>query len=68
VAEAEEISGPEGDDGVIEDAGENAPDDGLAPAHAKTPAARPVSGENEPELKHLAKVFHGRITRINKVK
>ncbi len=31
-------------------------------------AARPVSPETEPELRHLNKVFHGRITRINKVK
>ncbi len=34
------------------------------------PAAGPkvVGADSEPELKHLAKVFHGRITRINKVK
>ncbi|MDA8132244.1 MAG: DNA polymerase III subunit gamma/tau [Elusimicrobia bacterium] len=36
---------------------------------ARSPqAAKPVSAETEPELKHLNKVFHGRITRINKVK
>jgi len=29
---------------------------------------RQVSAETEPELKHLAKVFHGRITKINKIK
>ena len=29
-------------------------------------AARPP--EDEPELKHLNKVFHGRITRIQKIK
>jgi DNA polymerase-3 subunit gamma/tau len=39
-----------------------------APAPHKPGAAKPVSGDTEPELKHLAKVFHGRITRINKVK
>ena len=70
VAEAEEISEPAGDfsdEAVVEEPmGDDVPQGGPAPARA--PAARPVSGENEPELKHLAKVFHGRITRINKVK
>lgn len=31
-------------------------------------APRQVSADTEPELKHLSKVFHGRITKINKVK
>lgn len=39
-----------------------------APAPRPHAAHKPVDGEGEPELKHLAKVFHGRITRINKVK
>jgi hypothetical protein len=37
------------------------------PAH-KPHEPRQVSADGEPELKHLNKVFHGRITRINKVK
>lgn len=40
-----------------------------APPAPKSPhAPRQVTAANEPELKHLAKVFHGRITRIDKVK
>ncbi|MBI5743243.1 MAG: DNA polymerase III subunit gamma/tau [Elusimicrobia bacterium] len=40
-----------------------------APApHRAASAPRQVSGDEEPELKHLNKVFHGRITKINKVK
>ena len=57
------------------DSGETIADDSLEaeaahePApHAKDNGPRAVSAESEPELKHLAKVFHGRITRINKVK
>ncbi|MGD9642273.1 MAG: DNA polymerase III subunit gamma/tau [Elusimicrobiales bacterium] len=40
-----------------------------APPAPKAPhAPRQVAAGTEPELKHLAKVFHGRITRIDKVK
>ena len=39
-----------------------------APAPRPGGAPRQVSAETEPELKHLAKVFHGRITKISKVK
>ncbi len=38
------------------------------PPQGREPAARQVAVETEPELKHLAKVFHGRITRVNKIK
>ncbi|MBI4351848.1 MAG: hypothetical protein HY550_10440, partial [Elusimicrobia bacterium] len=38
-----------------------------APA-PKAAGPKQVYAETEPELKHLAKVFHGRITKINKVK
>lgn len=34
----------------------------------KPHAPRQVSADSEPEFKHLNKVFHGRITRVNKVK
>ncbi|MDD2804791.1 MAG: DNA polymerase III subunit gamma/tau [Elusimicrobiales bacterium] len=45
------------------------PDAAPAPARHPAPhAPRQVGAETEPELKHLAKVFHGRITKINKVK
>ncbi|OGR62190.1 MAG: DNA polymerase III, subunit gamma and tau [Elusimicrobia bacterium GWB2_63_22] len=71
-AAAQEITPPDipedgGDDAVVEDieaaAAHEAP---SAPHQDKGP--RQVLAETEPELKHLAKVFHGRITRINKVK
>ncbi len=39
-----------------------------AAPHKADGGARQVSAGTEPELKHLAKVFHGRITRINKIK
>lgn len=39
-----------------------------APPQKNDHAPRQVSAETEPELKHLAKVFHGRISRINKIK
>lgn len=38
-----------------------------APAQPKAAGPKQVAAETEPELKHLAKVFHGRITRINKL-
>jgi len=37
-------------------------------AAPKATGPRQVTTETEPELKHLSKVFHGRITRITKVK
>ncbi|OGR76484.1 MAG: DNA polymerase III, subunit gamma and tau [Elusimicrobia bacterium GWC2_64_44] len=48
----------------------------VEPPDAAPSAARPtaqhapkaVGAETEPELKHLTKVFHGRITKINKIK
>ena len=69
VAGAEEISEPDGDEAVVDDGDSieaEAAREGQAPARA--PSAKPVSAETEPELKHLSKVFHGRITRISKVK
>ncbi|MEI7529114.1 MAG: DNA polymerase III subunit gamma/tau [Elusimicrobiota bacterium] len=39
----------------------------LAP-RVKTTESHVVDASTEPELKHLAKVFHGRLTRITKVK
>ena len=38
---------------------------GLSP---KVSEPQPANADSAPELKHLSKVFHGRITRINKVK
>lgn len=46
-----------------EEASQDAP-----PAPKASHAPRQVAAGTEPELKHLAKVFHGRITRIDKVK
>ena len=65
VAGAEEISGPDSEETVEEDPQDQDPG---APVQHKAHAANPVAGDTEPELKHLNKVFHGRITRINKVK
>ncbi len=39
-----------------------------ASPRAKAGEMHTVDSATEPELKHLAKVFHGRITRINKIK
>jgi DNA polymerase-3 subunit gamma/tau len=65
VAGAEEISGSDGEEAMVEDSPEQEPDPLAQPrAHG----AKPAAGDAEPELKHLNKVFHGRITRINKVK
>ncbi len=52
---------------VLEDSleAEGAQETAAAP---KQDGPRPVSAETEPELKHLTKVFHGRIVKINKVK
>ncbi len=56
-----------GDEAVTDDSLEaDAAHEPAPPAKDNSP--RQVSVETEPELKHLAKVFHGRITRINKVK
>ena len=71
VAGAEEVSAP------VEEAGEETAMAGDIEAEAANEAPQPhkpaagpkvVGADSEPELKHLAKVFHGRITRINKVK
>lgn len=65
VAGAEELSGPDSDETMVEDSPEQEPDHLAQPrAHG----AKPAAGDAEPELKHLNKVFHGRITRINKLK
>ncbi|HBA60204.1 MAG TPA: DNA polymerase III, subunit gamma and tau [Elusimicrobia bacterium] len=62
------------DDGAGADSEETVLEDDMPPELArKAAAARPqepevVEAGTEPELKHLAKVFHGRISRINKVK
>ena len=68
VAGAEAMPEPgEGDEAaVVDDIEAEAAHE--APAPHKPGAAKQVSSDTEPELKHLAKVFHGRITRINKVK
>ena len=72
-AAAQEIAPPEdgsydsGDDAVVEDIEAAAAHEAAAAPH-QDKGPRQVSAETEPELKHLAKVFHGRITRINKVK
>ncbi|MDD5208758.1 MAG: DNA polymerase III subunit gamma/tau [Elusimicrobiales bacterium] len=52
---------------VLEDSleAEGAHETAAAPKHD---GPKPVSAETEPELKHLTKVFHGRIVKINKVK
>ncbi len=52
---------------VLEDSleAEGAQETAAAP---KQEGPKPVSAETEPELKHLTKVFHGRIVKINKVK
>lgn len=69
-AAAREISAPDpaydGEETAVEDIEAEAAHEAPAPHKEKGP--RQVSAESEPELKHLAKVFHGRITRINKVK
>jgi DNA polymerase-3 subunit gamma/tau len=62
---AEEISAPDGDETMVDDSPEQEPE---AHAQAKAHAAKPEAGDAEAELKHLSKVFHGRITRINKIK
>jgi hypothetical protein len=68
-AAAQEISAPE--EGFPE--GETVVDDieaeaaNEAPQPHKAQGPKQVGAETEPELKHLAKVFHGRITRINKL-
>jgi len=48
---------------------EEPPDEAEAPqAPRKTGGPREVQAGAEPELKHLSKVFHGRISRVNKIK
>jgi DNA polymerase-3 subunit gamma/tau len=65
-AAAEEISAPDpGDEETVVD---DAPEEAPPAAHHKGPSSQTVSSETEPELKHLTKVFHGRIARINKLK
>ncbi len=71
-AAAQEIAPPDnpdegGDDAVVEDIEAAAAHEVPAAQH-QDKGPRQVSAETEPELKHLAKVFHGRISRINKVK
>ena len=69
VAGAEAMPEPgEGDEAAIVDDDLEAEAAHESPAAHKAGGPKQVSGETEPELKHLAKVFHGRITRINKVK
>jgi len=69
-AAAQQVAAPEesfdAEETVVEDIEAEAAQEAPQPHNDKAPRA--VSAETEPELKHLAKVFHGRITRINKVK
>ncbi len=65
VAGAEEISGPDNEEARVEDSPEQEPE---SASQSRANGAKPPAGDTEPELKHLNKVFHGRITRINKVK
>jgi len=55
------------EEAILEDSleAEGAQETASAP---RAEGPRPVSGGAEPELKHLNKVFHGRITKITKVK
>lgn len=55
---------PEGEETAVEP-----PDSGPEPAKPANPhAPRQVAAGTEPELKHLAKVFHGKIAKIDKIK
>ena len=74
---AEEPSSPASSDGGAAASGEEETllEDSLEAEGAQEPSVAPraegprqVSAESEPELKHLTKVFHGRITKITKVK
>lgn len=61
-----ETAAPEGEETIVEPSEAEAAM--QAPQAPRPHAPRVVSAEGEPELKHLNKVFHGRITRVNKVK
>ncbi len=74
---AEEPSSPDTSEVGAAESGEEETllEDSLEAEGAQEPSAAPkaegprqVSAEAEPELKHLTKVFHGRITKITKVK
>ena len=60
----EDLPGPDGEETVLED---DIPQEPEKPATHHAGQAHTVEAGTEPELKHLAKVFHGRLTRINKV-
>jgi hypothetical protein len=60
-------AGPGEEEAVLEDSLE-AEGAQEAPVVHKAAGPRVVPAEAEPELKHLAKVFHGRIAKITKVK
>jgi len=66
--EPEEISPLDGEETELNDVPPLPEDVGQAAPRAKTGESHVVDAGTEPELKHLAKVFHGRITRINKIK
>ncbi len=61
------LSAPGGEETMLEDSleAEGAQETAAVP---RPEEPRQVSVETEPEFKHLARVFHGRITRISKVK
>ena len=68
---AEALPVPEPGDAGEETMVEDIPDEAPAEARAQAPkpgTPREVQAASEPELKHLSKVFHGRISRVNKIK
>lgn len=69
VQAAQTVEAPEPSDEGVETVMEEPPDEAEAPqAPRKTGGPREVQAGAEPELKHLSKVFHGRISRVNKIK
>ena len=68
---AQEFSAPEdtgSEEPTMADLSDEEASQDAPPAPKSPHAPRQVVAGTEPELKHLAKVFHGRITRIDKVK
>jgi DNA polymerase-3 subunit gamma/tau len=58
----------EADDSEAEPPPDSAASAGRSSVSAGADVDGPRAAEDEPELKHLNKVFHGRITRIKKIK
>ncbi len=65
--EEEALPAPGEEETIVEDSLEAEAAQEPQPA-PKASGPREVSSASEPEFKHLSKVFHGRITKINKVK